>query len=368
MGLFGGESSGDGALIKLAIFCTVFSLIVTIGVANMYSSNADYDFDTVATERANLINFTGETVVSNTPWALTGVYTPWVLGTPYNLTSENFLYGSSIDDYPYLYSTYGKTTEIKLSADAKSAIPLSYGSQTAQVVQQEQEWYAKIGFLQPVFGFFGLPLTKEVTVEKDYSVWNYTGYRYEFDPMLPFNNGVSAADGKLSIVWYSNSDVDGISGGLVIYGNEDILLANIGAADIVNNYNVMSAYSTKYQFDFDGCDIYLNVRFDPDVVNSSADLEQAWKEGKWSIAITSPSAGNFLDVNNSNSFSSTIGNITTTFKQIFTFSLPNMGPYGNIIAWLFCSLPAEMALLLFCSKFGVAGIPAAILGNLLVLA
>lgn len=371
MGLFGGGEGGgdDSPIIGIAIFCTVISLVVTIGVASLLPTTGDYNYDFITQERMNISNFTGETIINQTPWALTGVYTPWIMGSAsYNVTDEGYLYGSSIDDYPYLYDIYHKTTDIKLDTGQKSNIPLSYGTTQGKTTEQQEEWWASIGPLNWIGSTLGFSPVKMVEVDKTYSVWNYTGYRYEFDPMLPFDNEASAVDGKLSIVWYSNNQSDGISGGLVIYGRDDVLLAQIEAADIISNYNTMSGYSSKYRFDFNGTDIYLNVRFDPSVVNQSEDLTAAWTDGKWSIAITSPSAGNFMDVKGSTSFTSTMGNIVQTFKQIFTFSLPDLGDYWNIVLWLLCSFPAELAFLLFCSRLGIAGIPAAILGNLLVVA
>lgn len=371
MGLFGsGDSGGDSTIISIALVCTVISLVVTFGVTALLPASADYDFDELTAERQNINNFTGDTMLNTAPWAMSGVFTPWVVGTDYNLTSEGFLYGENITDYPYLYSIYGKTTELKLDPKMKSSIPLSYGTTTGVVQEEREYWYANLSILNPVLNIFNLNIDRTYTVDvnKTFPVWNYTGYRYEFDPMLPFENSQSAVDGKLSIVWYSNNDIDGISGGLVIYGRDDVLLANIDAGDILANYNSMSAYSTRYRFDFDGSDIYLNIRFDPSVINGSADLQTAWNNGDWSLAITSPSAGNFLDVRGSTSFTSSLGNMVETFKQIFTFNLPNLGDGWNLVLWLLVSFPAELALLLFCSKLGIAGIPAAILGNMLVLA
>lgn len=368
MGLFGGDGGGGDAstIIGIAVLCTVISLVMTIGVGALLPSTGDYNFDEITNERMEIANFTGESIVNQTPWALQGVYTPWQYGDPYNVTDEDYLYGESIDDYPYLYGIFHKTVGIKLDPAKKSSIPLSYGQQMGRATVAEEQWWASIGPLNWIGTALGFDPIVYKEVDKMYSVWNYTGYRYEFDPMLPFDNETSAVDGKLSIVWYSNNQGDGISGGLLIYGRDDVLLAQIEAADIIANYNTMSGYSTKYRFDFEGSDIYLNIRFDAEVINQSENINEAWAQGHWSLGITSPSAGNFMDVRQSTSFTSTLGNIWDTFKSIFTFNLPDLGGYWNIVLWLLCSFPAELALLLFCSRLGVAGIPAAILGNILV--
>ena len=370
MGIFGGgDSSGDRTMMGVAIFCTIMSLVVTFGVALMLPANVGYDWDEVQQARQEVVGFTGDTMLNTTPWKLTGVYTPWVMGsTTYN-ESDGFLYGEDVtNDYEYA----GKTTGIKLDANQKSTIPLAYGTTMGKVENTHNEWWANIAPLALIGVLFGADPTYVTYDDHEFSVWNYTGYRYEFDPMLPFKYGEdaeqSAVDGKLSIVWYKNKEMDGVSGGLVIYGSDNVLLANIEAADIVANYNTLSAYSSRYRFDFMGADIYLNVRFDPTVVNDSMDLQSAWNNGDWSIAITSPSAGTFLDVKNSTSFTSTLGNIVSTFQDIFTFDLPNLEGYWSLILWVLVSFPAELAFLFFCSKLGIAGIPAAILGNALVIA
>lgn len=372
MGIFGGDSSGhgDNVLFTVAITCTVISLVMTFGITFLLPISTDYNYDEVQQAREEAIGFTGDTLITNTPWKLTGVYTPWIIGSEdYNLTDEGYLYGSEIDDY----SELGKTTNIKLDVNNKSSIPLAYGETTGQVTTMTKKWWASIGPIGWIAEQFGRDDLYDIgSEERTMSVWNYTGYRYEFDPMLPFKYGedaqASAVDGKLSIVWYTNRQIDGISGGLVIYGRDNVLLAQIEAADIVGSYNTLSAYSTKYRFDFLGTDIYLNIRFDPTVVNTSQDLQQAWINGNWTMAITSPSAGTFLDVKDSTSFATTLGNIVTTFKDIFTFDLPNVDGYWNVVMWMLVSFPAELAFLFFCSKLGLAGIPAAILGNALVIA
>lgn len=371
MGIFGGDGGGgDGVIIKVAITCTALSLVITFMVVALMPAANGYDWDEVSQARQELADFTGETMISNAPWKLTGVYTPWVVGMDFDghTTDEGYLYGEEVDDYADL----GKTTNIKLDPNNKSVIPLAYGETTGTFTTMDKKWWASIPGVSWIAEMFGRDDLYNIGSEqRAVSVWNYTGYRYEFDPMLPFKYNAeaqeSSVDGKLSIVWFTNKNADGISGGLVIYGQDNVLLAEIEAADIVANYNTMSAYSSKYRFDFLGTDIYLNVRFDPNVVSTSQDLQEAWVNGDWTIAITSPSAGTFLDVKNSTSFTSTLGNMVQTFRDIFTFDLPNVDGYWNVILWMLVSFPAELAFLLLCTKLGIAGIPAAILGNALLL-
>ena len=133
------------------------------------------------------------------------------------------------------------------------------------------------------------------------------------------------------------------------------------------DYNKNSALATTYKFNFEGTVLNLNIRFDPEVLAGSIPLDEAWNEGYWSIAITSESAGNFLDIKNSNSFTNSLGSMIDTFRNIYFFDVPNVdSPLWSMLLWLFCVLPAEVALMLFLkSVFGMAGVGAGILANAL---
>jgi hypothetical protein len=155
----------------------------------------------------------------------------------------------------------------------------------------------------------------------------------------------SVRDGALSLVWYNYAGTEGLSGGLDVYGGR-VLLASYTAADIISAYNTTSGYATTYDFDFEGTKLELNVRFDQVVLEEGTSLMQAWTQGDWSLAISSISAGNFYDIEESTSFSSTAGSMIKTFIQIFTFSLPAVSnPWIGWVLWMLCGLPMCMAML-----------------------
>ena len=175
------------------------------------------------------------------------------------------------------------------------------------------------------------------------------------DPTLPFAvnpNTPSARDGSLSLVWYSFNGQEGLSGGLDIYGGRSgssgdmIRLASYSAMDIIADYNEDSSYATVYDFDFEGTHLNLSIRFDANVIENGTPLMQAWTEGSWSFAISSISAGNFLDIDNSTSYTDTMGSMLDTYIKIFTFSLPNFdNEWAAMILWLMVGLPMTIALL-----------------------
>ena len=184
--------------------------------------------------------------------------------------------------------------------------------------------------------------------------WNYTGYRYVFDPTLPFANegeeGTSTVDGSLSIVWYNYNNQEGLSGGLIIYGG-DILLANYSATDIIADYNTTSGYATVYDFDFGGTVLTLSIRFDQNAIEDGMNLMEAWTLGKWSMAISSPSAGSFFDIDGSSSFTVTAGNMIDTFIKIYTLQVPSFqNQWANVILWILVGLPMTLAMLCITLK------------------
>ena len=70
------------------------------------------------------------------------------------------------------------------------------------------------------------------------------------------------------------------------------------------------------------------------------------------MAISSPSAGNFFDVENTSTFTNTAGNMIDTFVQIYTFQVPEFenDPWANVILWLMCGLPMTFGMLLITSR------------------
>lgn len=349
----------DATLMKVAVFGIAMSIFCTLGIQIMLvEASGDYDYDDIQAYKNDLIQFSGQTMINNSPWVLTHVYTPWDPATGVaDHYSEGWMYGEDYgpapeDDSRPAYPGYMEAADIRLDPDQKSSVPLSY---TREAIQEESElkWWAKI----PVVNVIGIALGQNpiATYQPALNNWNYTGYRYVFDPTLPFateENKPSAHDGSLSIVWYTYNGQEGLSGGLDIYGgrhaasNDTIKLASYSAADIVADYNLGSPYATVYDFDFNGTHLNLSIRFDADAIESGMPLMQAWTEGKWSMAISSISAGNFLDIENSTAFSDTMGGMFNTFIKIFTFSLPEFNnPWAAMILWLMVGLPMTIALL-----------------------
>lgn len=339
----------DDVLIKIAVYGITFSLIATVGITVLFSgANGDYSYDDIVQYRDDLVSFSGQTMLNQTPWILTGVYTPWNSSLPVDghIDGDGWLYGESIS-----YNQIGQSAAIKLDPNQKSSIPISVSDNSYSVTKVDGfQWWVDAGGLLPRLSVISLPIADRLgadynTYHTEYATnWNYTGYRYVFDPTLPFSEGSSSVDGALSVVWYSYGGQEGLSGALQIYGG-DVLLASYAATDIISTYSAASGYATIYDFDFQGAKLSLSIRFDPAVIDGGVPLMQAFTQGSWSMAISSLSAGNFYDVNNSAAFDMTAGSVIDTFISIYTFDMPETSnPWANMIMWLLVGLPMTLAL------------------------
>lgn len=351
------DSSGDMMLLKVAVFGLTMSLMCTVLVAVLLpEDSSDYNYDEIEGYRNDLVAFSGDSMINQTPWVLQHVYTPWdpSQGAKDHI-EDGWLYGSEITDYEYI----GQSANIKLDTEQKSATPLSYTDDAASYTEEERKWYAKDGqwyssivkpFKTVYSGLTGNTGVKKTTYTGDN--WNYTGYRYVFDPVLPFSNEGSSKDGSLSLVWYAYNGYEGLSGGLDVYGG-NVLIAHMTATDIISAYNTSRGYATTYEWDFGGTYLTLSIYFDPTVIEAGTPLMAAFTNGDWSMAISSTSAGNFFDLKNSGSFATTAGSVVKTFKKIFTFDLdiPGNNEWAKAILWLLCGLPMTIAML--CVTFRI---------------
>ena len=67
----------DATLIKVAVFGIAMSIFCTLGIQIMLmEASGDYDYDDIQAYKNELIQFSGQTMINNSPWVLTHVYTP----------------------------------------------------------------------------------------------------------------------------------------------------------------------------------------------------------------------------------------------------------------------------------------------------
>lgn len=368
---------GDaGTLSKIAVFCIAMSVMTTCLVAMYIGGSSDYNYDTINAYKTELSTFSGGQLVNDTPWVLKGVYTPFTPGSipdeeiPNHIErdgnySNGWLFGEKITNYPYL----NKAADIKLDKNQKSNQLLTVGNPYDYEYQNGKSWWNGgnkygIALLDADYIRTWVKIASGVEIDENWGYetvsgsannWSYTGYRYVFDPVLPFSSEASSKDGRLSLVWYQIPNDTGLSGALEVYAgknNEQIKLGSISARDIINTFRSAEGYVQVFDFDFEGTHLNLTIRFDPTVYNNYSTLQSAWDDGAWSLAISSASAGNFFDVENSNAFSVTAGSALDTFVQIYTFDYPhNLGAtetessWIELILWLLVGLPMTLGML-----------------------
>ena len=343
-------NGNDQILIKIAVLGITFSMIATLGLTILWTSGGDYNYDQINKYRGDLIEFSGQGMINQSPWVLTHVYTPWIddgSDIEDHIDPDGWMFGEDV-----AYDQVGKSANIRLNKDQWSSVPISVSDQKiVYTTQTGTKWWADdtgwYGWLVPVTQTIGEALGGDPYEYTTYNgnIWNYNGYRYVFDPTLPFAEGTSSRDGSLSIVWYKYSGQEGLAGGLQVYGG-DVILAAYSAADIIADYDITNAYATTYDFVFNGVNLTLHIRFDPDVIEAGTPLMQAWTNGNWTMAISSLSAGNFYDVENSAAFTNTAGAMIDTFVKIYTFDIPQVSnQWGSMIIWLLVGLPMTIAML-----------------------
>jgi hypothetical protein len=336
-----------------------------------------YSLEEITRERTSLEAYTGESMISQAPFVLAHVYTPYIAGNDWHVTEDGWLYGEELLDSggnPYFApdtagrNQIGLTSGIHLDPDKKSSTPLFQSDYTSMVPTKTMKWYygnekGELGLLGAFAQWAGWELYNYE--ERSFPAWNFSGYRYEFDPMLRIattDDKKTVDDAKLSIVWYDLDGQEGISGGLILYDSKtNGIVANYSAQEIVNNYNIASATASAYVLNFNGTKVNMFIQFDPDVKVYGMPLESAWSAGKWTLAFTAVSADAAVDIQGSNSFSGSVGNILTTYLDIMTLDVPQLSLEWNLVLWIVCSLPIMMAVLLFLSRFGLKGIAGGIL-------
>lgn len=348
----------DSTLIKIAVFGFAMSIFCTAGLTLILSdtANSDYSFDEINEYRDDLSSFTGQSMLSETPWILTAIYTPWESSDGVNsshVDDDGWLYGESITPVSDYYGIAGSPAIFKMDPEKKSTRLLSVGETYTDEEVSGVKWWYNNTLTRNLAQSFGLD-PYEYTTVTGYT-WDYTGYRYVLDPTLPFDSSkTSTSDGALSLVWYSYNSQEGLSGGLDVYGGK-VLLASYSATDIIAAYNSTSGYATNYQFDFEGTILNLNIRFNQEAIENGMTLMQAWTDGQWEMAVTSTSAGVFLDVEGSNSYSVTVGSLVSTFSQIYTFNMPEVdNDLVAIVLWLMVGLPMTMSLALIIIRITAA--------------
>ena len=318
----------------------IFAMVVMMGMSLMVTvfgvANNPLNTDEVL---KGYYDFTGAQPASESVWVLSGIYTPYGTdadGNPdpnrYGYTEDGWLYGTSINTYTP--SQYGSTVQAytvsKLSGESLTNNGVfRYTADTQYGDHKAGDLYTNV--TMDVYKqsdiFFSPDLKKETT--GGFFYYEYTGYRYAFQPTADYNS--ISADGdavpvirntsSLSLIWYNYYTSTGISGQLIISG-QDKSVAYLTAAEIITAFNSTTS-TAKFTLNFTGIPMNLYIRLDPTIINSGVSIKDCYELGYWSVMVTSKSAD--ASAYTGADYGLNPANLWQTMVDLFTF---NMSAYG----------------------------------------
>ena len=289
-------------------------------------------------------SFTGSSanLTQEQPWALSGIYTPYLGASEYNYTPDQWLYGSQIGvSDPYLPSQYEDTVMnntgvlydasrgayyyVSNSFDGHKAGDL-YTAVTMDVTQKSDIFFTPGGKQENSAGYFW---------------YSYSGYRFAFSPVSNYtmsdqNGGsipVEKSKNSLSLIWYDYYGQDGLSGQLML--GYDRGVAYLTSTDIIRQYNEVNS-TAKFELVFSGgVPINLYIRINPYYLTSGMSIEECWNYGYWEIMVSTNSTN--ISTYTGADYSFNIYNIWDTFVDLFTFNTSDYnisGPMGTVCSLL----------------------------------
>lgn len=285
-------------------------------------------------------DFTGTIPTSEQIWVLTGIYEPYEGGT-YGYSPDGWLYGYKIgtnasETYtPSQYAGSGRTAPVQLSEDGyyRYTTDTEYGSKksgdiyTAVTMDAAQK-----------SDLFFTPGGK--TEQGDYFYYEYSGYRYAMQPYGNYDtkdsNGeiipVIATTTSLSLIWYQVPTGSGISGQLVLSGN-DSGIAYLDSGSIIGALNTVNN-TARFELVFNGVPVDVLIRIDPSYIADGLSVEECYNYGYWSLMVTSESVDSSSFLGTDNVFNPV--SIFETAVALFTFNAESFGLSG--IGATLCSI------------------------------
>lgn len=370
---------------SLVVFGVVMSFMCTFMLCMLLPSNASeiYDAQEIENAQYDLMSFTGQNLVNDTPWVMTGAYLPYTGNGSYSYTNSGWINGPAVNDAAisgqyysaihqvpangYQLSTNGKSLSKLGDADTSNTetVEISRGEGIGNMVMNGLGWIVNNTAGNINNWLFGgnknlmeseRP-TETYTHEVAYKTWNYSGYRYVFQPMMSVGSSsqnITTEDGSLSVVWYKQDRTDGVQTGLsggLVFTDGTFELANINAKSIVSKYNVNSDNASTYKFQFNGFPIYVAIHFDLNKYNGF-NLEELWDNGWWTMMVYTSSVNNLQNISGSISYTTNAAEMVNTFVKLMTLQNPFEGINGGLLSnyavyifWVICVVPMLVALM-----------------------
>lgn len=250
-------------------------------------------------------DFTGTKPVSESVWALNGIFTPYGVdadGNPFDgfgYTDDGWLYGARAVNYtPSQY--LNKQTSYRVQYDEGDGI-YRY-TDDADVYNQHKagDVYGAVVMDRGKKSSIFFTSSGKVT-EGDFFYYSFDGYRYSFSPTNEYttidadgnNIDVVPNTTSLSLIWYDwygeggGPGGTGLAGQLIITGS-DSGVGYLTGAMIVSAFNNDTS-SSRFVMTFNGVDMIITIRLDATALASGMDVETCYNEGFWSVMVSSKS-------------------------------------------------------------------------------
>lgn len=307
--------------VKGALTFSIFTMLLMTSMISIFAP-AMSDSEGYENEINDLLgeyySMTGSTVQNEQIWGLTGIYTPYGIGsdgsnsTGYIELNDGWVAGSRIESYSpsqykgdsglnkgksgytvtydkekglYYYTAHG-TDLVDIEDSNFSTNPKTYGTLYTSVTMDQT---------QKSNQFFTVGTKKQL--ENGTFYYNFTGYRYCFQSLSDYyynqSTPITHTDTSLSLIWYQYTGDSGLSGQLVLSGS-DSGVAYITASQIVSAFNSAN-YTSKFVMNFNGIDMNIYIKLNVYAITHGYSVEDCYNNGFWSVLVTSPSMADESD-------------------------------------------------------------------------
>ena len=367
----GGNASWTFVTVYMCMaIALLMPFVVSIYLPNDYHVDEDELFDTY-------YEMTGQQAQAKTAiWTLTGIYTPVQEGQPYLTTPDGWMAGSLISEYapsqyqpmPEAYTVYKDENGVYRykynSADYDENTGTGHrgtwqwDSDTNQYVKSSTpgDLYSAVSFdMQHTSNIFFTESQR--TQMGDNFYFNFSGYRYAFQPISSYNaldaDGnkipVIATTTSLSLVFYQWYSQSGISGQIILSGSN-------GGTAFINSANILSAFnsatnSASFEMVFNGgITMDIIVRLSPTALGSYS-VQDAFDMGYWDVLVTSQSADANAYTGTDNSLNPM--KVLEAAWKLFTFDFDgyNLSPTTGYLVSVFFTMFFYAGLIALCLEY-----------------
>lgn len=368
-------TTDTGFVVKVIIFALLLMFLVPL-FFSLFIPQVDNGEDTKYAEQIQQLEneyylSTGRTVTATTEtWALTGIYEPFY-GSSYGITDDGWIFGARATKYsPAQYTIDQSVSGIKNRYEVEYRDGLYYYTKVDTTVDKSHnvgDLYTAVAMDNAhVSDVFFTPSGKTTTDQGYY--YEYTGYRYAFQPLRPYHTYVGGVvtevepnSTSLSLIWYQYSSMNGIAGQLTISGS-DSGLSYLSSTDILREFN-QSTYSSTFDLTFNNVAMHLTIRLDPIRIAEGKSVEECYNQGWWSVIVSSDAI--VTSSLNDASYDFNPNNVFDTLIKLLTFRIAedyDIEGWQGTIASLLVTMPLYACLMALALIYPQSLILVAILG------